>query len=37
MVRGVLTHFDLPDVYRALAAKGLKQIEPIGPETKVPD
>ena len=25
----VLSHFDLPDCYRALAAKGLRQIEPV--------
>jgi dienelactone hydrolase len=28
MLPGVLRHFDLPDCYRALAAKGLRQIEP---------
>lgn len=27
---GVLAHFDLPDVYRALEKKGLRQIEPRG-------
>ena len=30
-VPGVLKSFDLPDCYRALAAKNLKQIEPWGP------
>jgi len=33
---GVLEHFDLPEVYAALEAKGLKQIDPIGPADKVP-
>ena len=27
---GVLEHFDLPDCYRALQAKKLRQIEPWG-------
>ena len=30
-VPGVLKSFDLPDCYRALAAKNLKQLEPWGP------
>ncbi len=33
MLPGVLTAFDLPDVYRALAAKDLRLIEPWGPIT----
>ncbi len=32
MIPGVLEHFDLPDVYRALAAKQLELIDPIGAE-----
>jgi dienelactone hydrolase len=31
LVPGVLAAFDLPDCYRALATKGLRQIEPMGP------
>jgi dienelactone hydrolase len=31
-VPGVLEHFDLPDCYRALKGKKLRQIEPWGPE-----
>jgi len=34
-VPGVLTRFDLPDVYRALEAKGLRQIEPCGGADKI--
>jgi hypothetical protein len=30
MVAGVLEKFDLPDCYRALAAKDLRQIDPRG-------
>jgi dienelactone hydrolase len=30
-VPGVLEHFDLPDCYRALKIKGLRQIDPWGP------
>ena len=30
LVPGVLERFDLPDCYRALAAKGLRQIDPVG-------
>lgn len=30
-IPGVLKSFDLPDCYRALAAKGLRQVEPWGP------
>jgi dienelactone hydrolase len=30
-VPGVLEHFDLPDCYRALSAKGLRHIDPWGP------
>ena len=30
MVPGVLKHFDLPDVYRELAAKKLRIIQPLG-------
>jgi dienelactone hydrolase len=30
LVSGVLQRFDLPDCYRALEAKGLRQIEPMG-------
>ena len=30
LVPDVLRHFDLPDVYRELAAKRLRQIEPVG-------
>jgi dienelactone hydrolase len=33
-VPNVLAHFDLPDVYRALETKQLKQIEPWGAESK---
>jgi len=29
---GILVQFDLPDVYRALAGKALRQIEPWGPQ-----
>ena len=32
MIPSVLEHFDLPDVYRALAAKQLEVIDPVGPE-----
>lgn len=32
LLPNVLEHFDLPDVYRALETKGLKQIEPWGAE-----
>ncbi len=32
MIPDVLEQFDLPDVYRALEAKGLEMIEPVGPE-----
>ena len=32
-VPNVLATFDLPDCYRALAAKQLRQIEPWGPVT----
>jgi len=32
---GVLAAFDLPDCYRALAAKKLKSIDPLGPDGKV--
>lgn len=35
MVPGVLKSFDLPDCYRALASKQLRQIEPWGPEATV--
>jgi dienelactone hydrolase len=31
-VPGVLEHFDLPDCYRALAGKGLRQLDPWGPD-----
>ena len=34
-VPGVLKSFDLPDCYRALAAKNLRHIEPWGPTAKV--
>ena len=34
-VPGVLKSFDLPDCYRALAAKNLKQLEPWGPSGSV--
>lgn len=34
-IPGVLKSFDLPDCYRALAAKGLKQVEPWGPSGEV--
>ncbi|HOW71034.1 MAG TPA: prolyl oligopeptidase family serine peptidase [Phycisphaerae bacterium] len=30
-VPGILKHFDLPDCYRMLATKGLRQVEPWGP------
>jgi len=30
LVPGVLAHFDLPDVYRALEAKGLELVDPVG-------
>jgi dienelactone hydrolase len=33
MIPDVLKQFDLPDCYRALEAKGLKQIDPWGPQT----
>ena len=33
MLPDVLRHFDLPDCYRALESKGLRQIEPRGPQT----
>jgi cephalosporin-C deacetylase-like acetyl esterase len=33
-VPNVLMHFDLPDCYRALEAKKLKQIDPWGPDQK---
>ncbi|HID21244.1 MAG TPA: hypothetical protein EYP14_02440 [Planctomycetaceae bacterium] len=31
---GVLEHFDLPDCYRALKAKSLRQIEPLGAKSQ---
>src|SRR5262249_20377510 len=31
LIPGVLEHFDLPDCYRALEARGLRQIDPWGP------
>lgn len=31
LLPGVLQHFDLPDIYRAIQGKGLRQIEPWGP------
>jgi len=31
-IPGVLKTFDLPDCYRALAAKHLRQLDPAGPE-----
>ncbi|MBN1505974.1 MAG: prolyl oligopeptidase family serine peptidase [Sedimentisphaerales bacterium] len=34
LVPNVLSAFDLPDCYRALNAKGLRQIEPWGPDAK---
>jgi dienelactone hydrolase len=34
LVPNVLLSFDLPDCYRALQAKGLRQIDPWGPEAK---
>ena len=34
LVPNVLTAFDLPDCYRALGAKGLRQVEPWGPGAK---
>jgi pimeloyl-ACP methyl ester carboxylesterase len=34
LVPNVLAVFDLPDCYRALSAKGLRQIEPWGPDAK---
>lgn len=33
LVPGVLQHFDLPDCYRALAVKNLRQLEPWEPKT----
>ncbi|HEY5315226.1 MAG TPA: prolyl oligopeptidase family serine peptidase [Pirellulales bacterium] len=33
-IPGVLKHFDLPDIYRALKAKGLRLIEPLDSGTK---
>jgi hypothetical protein len=30
-IPGVLKTFDLPDCYRALASKNLRQLEPLGP------
>ncbi|MBM3891487.1 MAG: hypothetical protein FJ388_20435, partial [Verrucomicrobia bacterium] len=35
LLPGVLAHLDLPDCYRALAAKKLRQIEPWGPDAGV--
>lgn len=35
MVPGVLKHFDLPDCYRALATKGLRQVEPWNARSEV--
>ena len=32
LIPGVLAEFDLPDVYRALEAKGLEMVEPVGIE-----
>jgi hypothetical protein len=34
LVPGVLKQFDLPDCYRALVAKNLRQIDPCGPNTQ---
>lgn len=34
LVPNVLSAFDLPDCYRALADKNLRQIEPLGPDAK---
>ena len=34
-VPGGLASFDLPDCYRALAAKKLRQVDPLGPTDKV--
>jgi len=36
LVPNVLSSFDLPDCYRALGEKGLRRIEPWGPEAKPP-
>jgi dienelactone hydrolase/pimeloyl-ACP methyl ester carboxylesterase len=37
LVPNVLTAFDLPDCYNALKAKGLRQVEPWGPDAKPQD
>lgn len=36
LLPGVLQHFDLPDCYRALEAKRLRQIDPCGPSETTP-